>query len=142
MNPEVKTPLHVIETARKLRVAMTYTESLLWDKLKNKKLNGHRFRKQHPVYRYIFDFYCPKARLAIEIDGAVHKERKEYDEYRDELMKSLDIETLRVKDTEIKNDINDVLMKIIEKLNERSALASPQTPRRGSKPPKSPRGGL
>ena len=113
MNPEVRTPKYVIDLARKLRSEMTIVEKLLWKRISNKQLNGYRFRSQHPVYRYILDFYCPKVKLAIELDGSVHKQRKEYDEYRDEFLESLEIETMSIPNTEIETNIDAVLLKIL-----------------------------
>ena len=95
---------------------MTPAEKILWDELKEKKLNGYRFRKQHPVYRYILDFYCHECLLAIEIDGDIHKVRKDYDQYRDDYLKSIGITTLRFTNDEIHNTLNQVLEKIRDNL--------------------------
>jgi very-short-patch-repair endonuclease len=67
--------------AEKLRNNMTEAELILWDRLKQNKLNGYRFKAQHPIKSFIADFYCHKARLVIEVDGKIHntKETKEYD---------------------------------------------------------------
>ena len=51
---------------------MTDAEQCLWQCLRGKQLDGFRFRKQHPIARFVLDFYCPAARLAIEIDGGQH----------------------------------------------------------------------
>ena len=58
--------------ARQLRKSATQHERLLWRHLRNRQLQGWKFRRQHPVDRYIIDFYCPEARLAIELDGGRH----------------------------------------------------------------------
>ena len=57
---------------RQLRKGATQHERLLWRHLCNRQLQGWKFRRQHPVDRYIIDFYCPEARLAIELDGGGH----------------------------------------------------------------------
>ena len=85
--------------------------------MRNKQVDGFRFRNQHPVYRYILDFYCPACKLAIEIDGDIHKTRKDYDEYRDKYLASIDITTLRFSNDEITDDISTVLHIIKENLN-------------------------
>jgi cyclase len=74
---------YLFRYAKKLRNNPTKAESLLWDKLKQKQL-GFKFRRQHPVYKYIADFYCHKLKLIIEIDGDYHNEtyQKEYDIFR------------------------------------------------------------
>jgi very-short-patch-repair endonuclease len=79
---KIDTPKYVIELAREQRIKLTLSEQLIWSKLRNKQLHGYRFRCQHPIYRYILDFYCHEALLAIEIDGDIHKYQKEYDNYR------------------------------------------------------------
>jgi very-short-patch-repair endonuclease len=58
--------------ARRLRKAMTLPEILLWEQLRSGRCQGLRFRRQHPVGRYVLDFYCSPARLAVEVDGAHH----------------------------------------------------------------------
>ena len=60
------------DRARQLRREMSLPEVILWDCLRGKRLEGLRFRRQHPVSRYILDFYCVEARLAVEVDGAHH----------------------------------------------------------------------
>ena len=117
MNINNRTPDYIIELARELRQNMTESEKLLWEKLRKKQVDGYRFRRQHPVYRYVLDFYCYEKKLAIELDGDVHIQREEYDEYRDEFLKSTGIETLRFKNYEVVNDINQVLKKIKERLH-------------------------
>jgi len=91
MNHNIKTPKYVIELARQMRCNLTPSEKIMWEYLRNKRLDGNRFRSQHPIHRYILDFYCPCKFLAIEIDGDIHKLRKDDDEYRDEYLKSIGI---------------------------------------------------
>jgi very-short-patch-repair endonuclease len=112
MNSKTRSPKYVIELAREMRVNLTIPEKILWEKLKTKKIDGHRFRIQHPIYRYILDFYCHEKKLAIEIDGDVHKFRKDYDEYRDEYLKSAGISTIRFKNEDVTNNIDYVLSEI------------------------------
>ena len=59
---------------RDLRTGGTPAEGRLWTLLKNKQVNGLRFRRQHSIDRYILDFYCPEVRLCIELDGQPHKD--------------------------------------------------------------------
>jgi very-short-patch-repair endonuclease len=105
MNGIIKTPRYIFLLARKFRNNMTLPERLLWEELKDRKLCGLKFRNQHPVYRYILDFYCHEKSLAIEIDGLIHEERKDYDLFRDEFIKSIGIATLRIKNSEITENI-------------------------------------
>jgi very-short-patch-repair endonuclease len=112
MNSKVRSPKYIIKLAREMRVNLTIPEKVLWEKLKNKKLEGYRFRIQHPIHRYILDFYCHEKKLAIEIDGEIHKSRKDYDEYRDEYLKSAEITTLRFKNEDVTINIDYVLSEI------------------------------
>jgi hypothetical protein len=61
----------VQELARELRKDMTPAEKKLWSKLRKGQICGTHFRKQHPVGPFIIDFFCAKAKLAIEVDGDV-----------------------------------------------------------------------
>lgn len=97
-----------LEYRRKLRRQQTVEEEILWEELRNSKL-GVRFRRQYGISEYVVDFYCPKYKLAIEIDGSVHKERKKYDALRKEYMKLLGIKTIRFWGGQIRNDLNSVL---------------------------------
>lgn len=109
---KIITPKYVIELAREQRRNLTDTELLIWSKLKNKQLHGFRFRCQHPLYRYILDFFCHKAMLAIEIDGGIHKCRREYDKYRDEFIESIGVTTMRFSTNEVLNNVEDVIDRI------------------------------
>lgn len=58
--------------ARRLRRDPTVGETRLWSWLRDRRLAGFKFRRQHPIGRYVVDFYCPQARLVVEIDGDGH----------------------------------------------------------------------
>ncbi len=76
--------------ARALRKDMTFTEVRLWLKLRGRQLNGWKFRRQHPIGEYIVDFYCPDARLVIELNGSTHQfeEQFDYDQRRKRWLES------------------------------------------------------
>lgn len=97
-----------LEYRRDLRHRQTIEEKILWEELRNNKL-GVKFRRQHAISEYVVDFYCPKYKLAIEIDGSIHKERKKYDALRKEYMELLGIKTIRFWGGQIRNDLNSVL---------------------------------
>jgi len=71
---------HIVENAKALRQRQTETEEILWTFLRNRKLAGFKFRRQHYIKNYIVDFYCAEKLLSIEIDGEIHltKEQQEY----------------------------------------------------------------
>lgn len=111
---------NTILKARYLRKEETKIEKILWRRLRGSKL-GIKFRRQHPIDMYILDFYAPEIKLAIEIDGSVHriKETKEYDKIRTEYLQSKYIQELRFWNSEIENNLQEVLDKIsieVEKL--------------------------
>ena len=105
-------PKYVIELAKKMRRDMTSAEKIFWSKLCKKQLKCLRFRRQHPIGRYIADFYCHEIKLIIELDGIVHEERKEYDENRDGFLEAGGYTILRFSNDEIINSIDNVLEKI------------------------------
>ena len=111
------------EMARQLRKRMTKAEIVLWEELRQNKLNGLKFRRQHPISRFIADFYCHKLQLVIELDGGIHnnKEVRENDEIRQKEIESFGITVVRFNNNEVLNNVNEVLNKIAhiadEKLN-------------------------
>jgi very-short-patch-repair endonuclease len=118
MNQSIKTPAYIVELAKDLRNNMTGSEKKLWSFLRMKQVGGYKFRCQHPIYRFILDFYCHEKRLAIEIDGKIHNSQQEYDRYRDEFLKSIGIKTLRIKDEDIFNNVEIVREMIKIQLSE------------------------
>ncbi|MGD9588024.1 MAG: endonuclease domain-containing protein [Pyrinomonadaceae bacterium] len=62
----------VAKYRNKLRKNLTSAEAAFWNLVKNSQLDGRKFRRQHSIGNYIFDFYCPSEKLAIELDGALH----------------------------------------------------------------------
>jgi very-short-patch-repair endonuclease len=87
-----------LQTKRtKLRRKLTPAEASLWKALKGSQFEGRKFRRQHSVGDYILDFYCPEERLAVELDGEVHRSdaAKEYDAVRREFLETHGIKVLR-----------------------------------------------
>lgn len=95
---------------------MTKAEIILWSKLKEKQLNGLKFRRQHGINNYVVDFYCPESRLAIEIDGGVHyyNSRITYDKQRQEEIEALGIKVLRYTNNDVVKNLEGVLNDIIK----------------------------
>jgi very-short-patch-repair endonuclease len=108
------------EAARKLRKNLTPAESRLWEFLRNKQLEGLRFRCQHPVGRFILDFYCPSCKLVVEIDGEVHQFQEDYDEARTEKLNQYGYKVLRFTNEQVMNHLSEVLAEI-----KYAALSSP-----------------
>ena len=82
--------------ARQMRKEPTRSESLLWSALRNRRLASHKFRRQHPVGRFILDFYCDEERLAVEVDGPVHETQRQADGERQQILESMGIRFLRL----------------------------------------------
>lgn len=111
---------HIFEKAKTLRRNMTPAERLLWNELKNNKILGLHFRRQHPIDIFIADFYCHKIKLVIEIDGGIHNkpERKEYDSNRTSEMERLGIKVIRFKNEDILVSLSEVIETITKVCNE------------------------
>ncbi len=107
------------EFSRELRQVETEAEKVLWEWLRNKKLNGLKFRRQHPLSSYIADFYCHEKKLVIELDGAIHetKENMDYDKTRTQQLNEEGIIVVRFRNEEVMNDIEAVIKKIREVAN-------------------------
>ncbi len=112
-------------TRKFLRNHSTLQEKLLWEKLKSKHLLGFKFRRQHGIGNYIVDFYCPKLKLAIEIDGESHERKNafEYDKNREEDIALTGIEFIRFTNDEILNELKNVLSRIESKVKERVEIS-------------------
>lgn len=104
----------IFERAKELRTNMTMSESVLWEKLSGKKLDGFKFRRQHPVDRFILDFYCHEKKLAIEIDGSIHNiaENKASDLTRDAKLTELGIKVVRFTNDQVHTELDNVLNQI------------------------------
>ena len=103
----------IFQIAERLRRDMTATEKIIWDRVCKNQL-GVRIRRQHPVWKFIADFYCHEVRLVIEIDGGIHlrSENREYDISRDIILKEFQIEILRFTNDEVINKTDRVIEKI------------------------------
>jgi very-short-patch-repair endonuclease len=102
--------------ARSLRAEMTDVERLLWQALRYKQVNGNRFRRQHPIGRYIVDFACIEQKLVIELDGGQHQEQVAYDEQRTASLQAQGWQVLRFWNNDILNNLEGVLTRIAENL--------------------------
>ena len=104
---------------KELRKSQTEGETALWQKLRGKQFLGYKFFRQYGVGEYIVDFYCPRHKLAIEVDGGQHYTKKgfEYDRVRAEYMDSLGIRTLRFSNLDVLQNMEGVLLQIQGKLN-------------------------
>ena len=104
--------------SRQLRENMTDAERQLWSKIRMKQLKGCQFYRQKPIGDYIVDFFCPRAKLVIEVDGSHHLvgESIEYDRIRDEYLRGFGLRVLRFTNTDVLTRIEGVVDSIIENM--------------------------
>jgi very-short-patch-repair endonuclease len=95
----MRAPKKTISNARHLRRALSVPEARLWGRLRGRAAGKPVFRRQHPVGPYVLDFYCAKARLAIEIDGASHDmgDRPQRDIRRDAWLEARGVMVMRIR---------------------------------------------
>ena len=114
--------------SRKLRKNQTPFEKQLWKKIRDRQLDGYKFLRQHFIIYdrngndlnfFVPDFYCPKVRLAIEIDGGIHVYTQGYDKWRSEIIRAMKIEVLRFNNDELV-EMERVLQEIRMKLSTQS----------------------
>jgi very-short-patch-repair endonuclease len=93
---------------------MTDAERLLWSKLRRKQIKTFQFYRQRIIGNYIVDFYCPKGKLIIEVDGGQHysEEGNRKDKAREDYLKKIGMRILRIPDTEVLNNLEGVVEKI------------------------------
>ena len=109
----------IFQRAEELRNRMTRAEEILWHAVRRNEWQL-KFRRQHPVARYIVDFYCHAVKLVIELDGGVHdaEEAKRYDKEREEHLAALGLAVLRFRNEEVYNNKEAVLTSISKKISE------------------------
>jgi very-short-patch-repair endonuclease len=128
----LRAPKATIDSAKRLRRAMTLPEVVLWSVLRGARIDGLRFRRQHPIGPYVLDFYCPSARLCVEIDGAVHAldAQAGHDRERDAWLAQNGIRVLRVAAADVLDDrcIDDVVRSIVHAAAPSTGYAGPPPP--------------
>jgi very-short-patch-repair endonuclease len=112
--------------ARQLRRDMTDAERRLWARIRMKQLKGYQFYRQKPIGDYIVDFFCPGAKLVIEVDGSQHLvgESIEYDRIRDEYLSSFGLRVLRFTNPDVLEHIESV----VESINENIEIPGGEIP--------------
>ncbi|MET3438337.1 very-short-patch-repair endonuclease [Sphingomonas sp. 1185] len=105
---------------------MTLPEVLLWRVLRERP-EGLRFRRQHPAGAYVLDFYCPAARLAVEVDGEAHErgDRPERDARRDVFLSEHGVAVLRIAARDVLRDLDSVVRYIVAQAHDRLPLHRP-----------------
>lgn len=104
------------QLARDLRKNQTDAEKLLWRHLRNRQLNGNKFKRQYYIDKFIADFICLESKLIIEIDGSQHVQRADADIKRTKILESKGFKVIRFWNNEILTHINGVLKVISDTL--------------------------
>jgi len=103
ISPKIKS------NSRALRKNMTDVERMLWAKIRNRQLQGFRFRRQHPIGRYIVDFVCLELKLIIELDGGQHIDQQQYDTNRSQWLQTNGFKTVRFWNSDILDNLEGVM---------------------------------
>lgn len=100
---------------QRLRNNATEAEKVLWLYLRKRQANGYKFRRQYSIGAFVIDFFCPRLKLAIEVDGGIHlkEDVKAYDKERERIIRSVGIEFLRFTNKQITHRLSKTL-KIIK----------------------------
>ncbi len=123
-------PKDLLAHARDLRSHQTDAERLLWEILRAKRFLGLKFRRQHPVGRYILDFYCDELKLAVELDGGQHADQQAYDATRSQFLSAQGIEVLRYWNNQMLGETEAVLESLYQAV-QRKAPSPPAPPPQG-----------
>lgn len=111
--------------ARRLRRELTLPERRLWYGLRNRRLQGWKFRRQVPVGPFIVDFCCDAAHLVIEVDGDSHADRGEADKARELVLYEHGYRVLRVSNDDVLDNLDDVCRAILNALTPHPAYGHP-----------------
>ncbi len=103
-----------LQRVKELRVGLTPEEKILWRHLRTNRLAGLHFRRQQVIDGFIVDFYCHQSGLVVELDGTVHQTQMNYDGSRDRALFLRKLRTLRIKNEEMRENLEGVLAKILE----------------------------
>src|SRR5690349_21453871 len=112
-----KSPDPVVQRARGNRAEMTSAEDRLWSLLRNRRL-GHKFRRQHPIGRYVIDFACPAIHLVIEVDGASHEapDQRAFDAARTDYLHMNGWRVMRIPNVDVLQSLGHVEAAILARL--------------------------
>lgn len=103
---------------QELRNNQTGSEKLLWKYISKNKILGLRFLRQYSAGPYILDFYCPKIRLGVELDGKIHERNRLYDKDREKYLDGLDIKIIRFQNDDVFKNIKSVLNDLQNKIKQ------------------------
>ena len=108
-------PEYLLQLCRDFRKHPTETEAMLWECLRDRRFHGYKFRRQHPIGRYIADSYCEALKLIIEVDGGIHNlsNQAEYDAVRRQGLEDQGFIIVRVTTEDVKNNLSELVQNLI-----------------------------
>ena len=107
----------LLKFAKAMRHEPTEAEKRLWNCLRNRTLNGHKFSRQVPIGNYIADFVCRERKLIVEVDGETHDDMK-YDERRTKFLEQMGYKVIRANNDDVYKNLDGVLQTILVNLAE------------------------
>ncbi len=111
---------HNLAAAKRFRRSQTDAERLLWFRLRDRRLEGSKFKRQVPIYQYVMDFCCSDARLIVELDGGQHGVHAEADTARAKRLEELGYLVLRFWNNDVLNNLDGVLETILSTAKQHS----------------------
>ncbi|MBV6627479.1 MAG: endonuclease domain-containing protein [Rivularia sp. (in: Bacteria)] len=115
----------MIEIARQFRKNPTPSEAILWQALRNRQLEGRKFRRQQPIGNFIVDFFCGSERLIVEVDGKIHESQKDLDQQRQQLLESLGLRFVRISSELVETNLPAALEVIRQAFSPHPPTPSP-----------------
>ncbi|MEO5906205.1 MAG: endonuclease domain-containing protein [Saprospiraceae bacterium] len=119
-NMNINATPRIFRNAKELRKHMTPAEGLLWEHLRDRRMEGEKFRRQHSIKKFVLDFYCYRLRLGIELDGNHHfkSDQQFYDNDRSEILGGYHLHLLRFANDDVLQTTDVVLDKIRQQIIE------------------------
>ena len=102
-----------LNQARRLRRNQTETEKIFWSRVRNRQLEGFKFKRQYPIGHFVVDFLCFEARLVIELDGGQHDERRAADLNRTQKIEAVGYRVVRFWNNDVNENIEAVLNSVL-----------------------------
>ncbi len=104
--------------SRVLRQRQTPAEAAFWEFVRDRRLGGYKFRRQHPIDRFVADFCCPDKMLVVEIDGSFHDDRQEADAQRTAVLSKHGYRVIRFTNRDVEKNQDYVVSKLLSALEE------------------------
>lgn len=109
----MRRPMGTKKLSRHFRRNPTPAEQTLWNHLRDRQLEGFKFRRQHPIGAYVVDFYCPETSLIVELDGGGHLEKEAEDQERSKWLEARGLLVLRFWNPDVMENLVEVLEAIL-----------------------------